>query len=232
MIAFVFSLNAAAQLFAIEAPVRRAQRNVSRSCIGKDRVRRIVFIERFEDDDLFAGIDGCHHRGDHAFGRAAGDGDLGFRIDLETEVRACLARDGVAKVFRAPRDRILIDVGRDRLHRFAFDVFRRGEIRKALREIYGAVLQCFTGHLANHGFSKRARLLRNVATFGERRGSHLLYVNQRATEYTKHFGLSKTSRSYGAVTYLRPGYNIPPPCGGTQTGEMKRRLRGFKRQRR
>ena len=43
-----------------------------------------------------------------------------------------LAGNGVAKVFRAPRDRILIHVGVNCFHCFSFDVLGRGKIREAL----------------------------------------------------------------------------------------------------
>src|ERR1043166_10170765 len=45
-----------AKFVAIETPIRRAQRNVARLGIGKDCVRRIVLIERFEDNHFIAGI--------------------------------------------------------------------------------------------------------------------------------------------------------------------------------
>ena len=68
----------------------------------------------------------------------------------------------VAKIFRAPRDRVLIDVLIDRFHRAALDVIRRGEIREALREVHGAVLQRLARHLPNHRLGKRTRFFRYI----------------------------------------------------------------------
>ena len=142
--------------------------------VGKDCVRRIVFVERLEDNDFFAWIDRRHHRRDHPFGRTASDRDLGFRIDVETEIPPGLARDRFAKVFCAPGDRILIDVVRDGLHRDPFDVVGRGEIREALREVNRAIFHRLARHLANHGLREQARFVRDACVFGNGRCSHEL----------------------------------------------------------
>ena len=125
-------IESGAQLFFVKTPVRTTQRHIPRRGIGQDRVRRIVFIKWFKDNDFFAGIDRSHHGGDHALGRTASDGDLGFRIDIETEVPFGLACDRFTKIARAPGDCVLVEIVGYRLHRDLLDVMRRGKIRKAL----------------------------------------------------------------------------------------------------
>ena len=48
------------QCLLVKMPVRFVKRNESRLRITEDGIRPIVFIKRFEDNHLFAGIDDCH----------------------------------------------------------------------------------------------------------------------------------------------------------------------------
>jgi hypothetical protein len=148
-------------------------------CVGEDRVRGVVLVKRFKDDDLVTGVDGRHHRGDHTFRRAAGDGDLGFGIDIESEEPARLFGDGVAKALYAPGDRVLIVVGGDGLGGLLLDVGGGGPIGEALAEIDGAVFDRLAAHLANNGFSERGGFARNAVLRDGRLHRRLIYHEER-----------------------------------------------------
>src|SRR5207253_10569302 len=83
-----------------------------------------------------------------------------------------LSRNRIAKRFHAPRDRILVVIGRDRLHRLLFYVLRRGKIRKSLTEIHSIVLHRLAGHFADHGLGKARSFGRNAAFLSSCLGSH------------------------------------------------------------
>ena len=70
-----------AQLVGVDAPVRLVQRHVARDGAGEDGVGPVVLVERLEDDHLVARVHQRQHGRDHPLGRAAGDGDLGLRVD-------------------------------------------------------------------------------------------------------------------------------------------------------
>ncbi len=69
-------------------------------------------------------------------------------------VRSKFRGNGVAKLFRAPGDGVLVDVRGNRVLRGALDFGGRGKIGKALREIDGAVLQGQARHFADHRFGE------------------------------------------------------------------------------
>ena len=93
-----------------------------------------------------------HHRGHHGFGRAAADGDLALGIERNALRLREFCRDGVAQRFRAPRDRVLVDVAVDCVFGGLLDFSGGGEIRESLREIHGAVLHGQPRHFADHRF--------------------------------------------------------------------------------
>ncbi len=73
-------------------------------------------------------------------------------------VRSKFFSDGVSQRLCAPGNGVLIHVAIDCLFRSLFDFGGRGEIRKALREIYGAVLSGETRHFTNYGFGEKSGL--------------------------------------------------------------------------
>src|SRR5882762_9413275 len=148
----------AQQFIAVKAPVRRAKLHETRRGAGKNRVGTVIFIVRFEDDDLIARIDDPHHGRHHGFGRTAAHGDLAFGIHAHALRAFKFPGDGVAQFFRAPGDGVLIDVVGDGLPRGFLHFVRRGEIWKSLGHIHGVVLQRKPRHLANYGFGKAFRL--------------------------------------------------------------------------
>ena len=131
------------QLVGIDRPVRLVERDVARDGAGQDRVGAVVLVERLEDDDLVARVEQPEHRRDHRLGRAAGDGDLGLRVDgaPAREVPRRRRGDRVAQRLRAPGDRVLVDVGVDGLGDRVLELGRAGEVREALGEADRAVLR-------------------------------------------------------------------------------------------
>ena len=142
-------------------PVGRIQRHVARRRARKDRVGAIVFIKRLEDDHFIAGIDDRHHRRHHRFGRAASDADFALRVDFHAEIPRRFFDDGVAEILRAPGDRILIHVGHDGVAGGELDLFRRGEIGKALRQVDRAIEMRLPRHLADDRFGELLGFVRN-----------------------------------------------------------------------
>ena len=142
------------EFIGIERPIGRLQLDEARRRAGKNRIRPIIFVERFEDHHFVARIDDRHHRRHHRLGRAAADGDLALGIDGHA-LRALEFRgDGVAKCLCAPGDGVLIDVRVDGRLRGVLDFGGRGKIGKALRQIDGAVAQRQPRHFADYGFGE------------------------------------------------------------------------------
>ena len=81
-------------------------------------------------------------------------GDFAFGIDANSLRALEFFDDGVAQRFRAPGDRVLIDVVGDGLAGGFLDFCGRGEIRESLREIDGVVLQRQARHFADDGLGE------------------------------------------------------------------------------
>src|SRR4029077_8088769 len=112
---FSLTVKRRSQLAFIECPlavrrVWRTQLHKPRLGAGNDRIRSVIFIERFEDHDLVAGIAHRQQGRDDGFGGAATNRDLALGIDRNALPHLHLPGDGVAQVFRAPGDGVLIDV--------------------------------------------------------------------------------------------------------------------------
>ena len=103
----------AAQLFGIEGPIGRAQRDVARLGAAELGVGPVVFVEGLEEDHFVAGVEHRQQAGDHALGGAAADGDFALGVDLHAVGAPILGGDGVAEGLGAPGDRVLVDVGVD-----------------------------------------------------------------------------------------------------------------------
>ena len=69
-------------------------------------------------------------------------------------------RNRAAQALCAPGDRILVDVGANRLLRCALDFGRRGKIRKSLRQFNRPVQHCLPRHFANDRLGE----VRNLVT--------------------------------------------------------------------
>ena len=138
----------------IERPAGPPQLDVARRRTGDDGVGTVIFIKRLEDDDFVARIDDGKQNVDHGFRRAARYGDFTLGIDIDAKETLGLVHQRIAKVFCAPRDRILIDVGEDRVGGRFFQNFGRRKIGISLRKIDRVVLHGEPRHFANDGFGK------------------------------------------------------------------------------
>ena len=142
------------QLVGIERPIGRPQIHKARTGAGKNRVGAVILVERLEDDDFISRIDDGHHGGHHCFRRTAANRDFALRINHNT-LRAFEIRGNcVAKFFRAPGNRVLVDVRGNRVLRGALDLSRRWKIGKALRKIDRPVAQSQAGHFADYRFGE------------------------------------------------------------------------------
>ncbi len=133
----------------------RVERYVAGARLGENRIRPVVFVERLEDNDLIARIADGKERGDHRLGRAATDRHFGSRIKRQALESLILPRDGLAQALGAPGDRILIDVGGDRLARGFLDLVGRTEIGKSLSEVHRIVANRLAGHLPDDRLGKK-----------------------------------------------------------------------------
>ncbi len=143
------------QSLGVEFPIRTLHRNEHGLGAGKNRVRAIVLVERFEHDDFIAGIDQRQENRRHGFGRATGDRDLPFRIDLHAVPPVVFLGDCQSQSGGAPGDCVLIDVSVDRGARCI--LHRRGhrEIGKSLREVDRIRIVGDPRHFANHALGER-----------------------------------------------------------------------------
>ena len=92
----------------ISNPARAVSRNAARR---RTKSRRpVIFVERLEDDHFVAGVDDGHHGGHDRFGGTAADGDFALGVDRECRGALEFFRNGIAQRFRAPGNRVLIDV--------------------------------------------------------------------------------------------------------------------------
>ena len=167
------------QLVGIERPVWLAQRDVSRRGARQNRIRPVVLVEGLEDDDFVARIDEGHHGGHHRLGRAAAHRDLLVGNHAESVAPLELASDRLAQRARAPRDRVLVDVGVDCRTRRVLDGGGRRKIRKSLRQVDAPMKLIEPGHLADDRLGELGGLLRSgelghfhaAAAGASRRGS-------------------------------------------------------------
>ncbi|MNI23995.1 hypothetical protein D3C73_776000 [compost metagenome] len=126
----------------------RIQRHVHRRGTGQLDRRFVAVVGRVEHDHFLTGthhgVDGVEDR----LGGAAGDGDLGVRIDLRAVQVQRLLCDGLAQRCHAGHRRVLVQAGGHRLGGFVDQTLRRGEIREPLAEVDRAM---FGGELGHHG---------------------------------------------------------------------------------
>ena len=149
------------QFSPVKRELRRIQTDETRRCTAQNRVRTVVFVERLEYDDFFARIDGRHQGGNHPFGRAAANGQIGFRVQLHAIIVQCLGDNRVAQALGTPGNRILIVVVHDRPAGCVLDLGRRREVRETLGQVHRFMLGGDTGHLPDHRFLKLGRFMGN-----------------------------------------------------------------------
>ena len=138
---------------------RRAKLHETWFRSAEDRIGAVVFVVRFENDDLIAGIADGEQGGDHRLGGAAAHGNLGFRIDSQTLERLHLLRNRGTQAFRAPGNGVLIHVSGDGFLGGLLDLSGSGKIGKTLRQIDRVVQHRLASHLANDRFGEVGNLV-------------------------------------------------------------------------
>ena len=144
----------------IKVEIRRHERHIDGLCTGQDGVRAVILVERGENDDFIARIGDRHHRGHHSLRAAAGGDDLGVRIDPAAHEIRLLGGQRFAEVLRTPCDRILVIVFVGHLRQTVEQLFRRLEVREALRQIYRIILHGNARHTADDRIGKAGGALR------------------------------------------------------------------------
>ena len=143
------------QYIAVKVERRRDKRNENRIRAGENGIRTVILIERREDDDLVAGVADGHHRAHHRLGAAAGDENLGIRINRSAVGTSLLAGEGFAEVFRAEGHGILMRAFVRDFAQAVGDGLGRRKIRKTLGEIDSIDLVADARHAADDGVGER-----------------------------------------------------------------------------
>ncbi len=151
---FGFGVEGGGKLFGPVGPFRRVEGDVAGGGAGEDAVGAVVFVEGLEDDDLVAGVDEGLEGGDHGFGGAAGDGDVGDGVAFDAVVGAGLAVYGGAQLGLAVGDGVLVEAGVDGDDGGFFYGRRAFEVWEALRQVVAAGGVADAGHLADDGFGE------------------------------------------------------------------------------
>ena len=144
----------------VKVKIRRHERHIDGLCAGQDGIRTVVLVKRGKNDNLVARIGDCHHRSHHRLGAAAGGDDLGVRIDPAAHEIRLLGGQRFAEVLRTPCDRILVIVFVGHLRQTVEQLFRRLEVREALRQIYCVILHGNARHAADDRVGKADGALR------------------------------------------------------------------------
>ena len=183
------------QRLRIERPVGRMQRDVAGRRPRQDGIRAVVLVERLEHDHLVAGVDRRQHRRHHRLGRTAAHRHLRLGIDRHAVPPREVAGHRLAQRLRAPRHRVLVDVGGDGRPGRRLQRLGRGEVGEPLRQVHRPVPVGETGHLADHRLGEPGRLARAGA------GGHRRIIPAR----TDPFGPFGEGRSVRRGRSVRQG---------------------------
>ena len=143
------------QHVAVKVVRRGDERHEDRVCAGENRVRAVVFIEGGEHDHLVAGVADGHHGAHHGLRAAAGDENLGIRVDFAAICAPLLAGERLAEVLRAEGHGILMRAFVRHLAQTVGDRLGRRKIRETLGKIDGIHFVADAGHAADDGIGKR-----------------------------------------------------------------------------
>ena len=121
---------------------------------GQNAVGPVVLVKRLRQDHLIAGVDQREQDHQHRLGAAAGDRDLGLRIDREPQVPGGVLGDGLPQVSRSPGNRILVHVVLDRATGGVLEYLGSGEIGHPLRQVDRVILQRLDRHTPNHALGE------------------------------------------------------------------------------
>ena len=144
----------------IKVEIRRHERHIDGLCAGQDGIRAVVLVKRGENDNLVARIGDRHHRGHHGLRAAAGGDDFGVRIDPAAHEIGLLGGQRLAEVLRTPGNGILVVILVGHLRQTVEQLFRRLEVREALRQIYRIILHGNARHTADDRVGKAGGALR------------------------------------------------------------------------
>ena len=137
----------------VEAKMRRLERNVDTTPAGEPDGRIVGVIGGIEDDGFVARADHCLDGGVDRFGAAAGDGELGFRVDGTAAGGDDLGGDRGAQRDAALHGRVLVEAGRDCVADAGGESRIDGVVGKALPHVDRAL---FGGAARHHGEDRGA----------------------------------------------------------------------------
>jgi hypothetical protein len=125
----------------------------------ENRIRSVVFVEGFKNNNFLAGIANRQQGGNHRFRGTAADGDFRLRVNRNALPELCLTRNCLAEILCAPGNSILIDVRGNSFLGRALN-FRRGrKVRKALCQVDSAMQHGLARHLADYGLGETLYLI-------------------------------------------------------------------------
>ncbi len=137
------------QPFYVHPEVRRFQGHEGRFRASQHHGRQVHLVIRFQDDDLFARVDRRHDAGQHRFGYADSDSDVGIRINDHAIETFHLVGDSLSQSSIAPGDGVLVDVGLDGADSCLLHSGRGGEVGEALRQVESIVFKSQSRHVTD-----------------------------------------------------------------------------------
>ena len=132
----------------------RPQFDKTRLCSRQNGIRPIVLIEGLENHDLVARIAYGEQSRNHGLSRTAANRNVLFRICRNSLPVLGFAGYGLAQALGAPGDRILVNVGSDRVLCRLFDLGGSRKVRETLCEIDRTVQHRLASHFANYRFGE------------------------------------------------------------------------------
>jgi hypothetical protein len=130
----------------VDREIAQAQRHVDGAAAGQINRRLVAVVARIEHDDLVAVAHGGGDRREQRLGRTAGHGHLGACVHAAAVHAFGLQRDLFAQLGHPGHRRILILRRIHGLCQRIAQCLRAVEIRKALAQVHGLVLDCELRH--------------------------------------------------------------------------------------
>ena len=138
----------------IKVVFRRNQGDIDGVGPGENGIRPVILIEGGKYQHLVPRVADGHHGAHHGLSAAAGDDNLGLRVDLPPNGPPLLPGQGLTEVLRSKGDGILMGAGVGRFGQSVHDLLGRVKVRKALGQIDGPVLVADPGHAADDRVGK------------------------------------------------------------------------------
>jgi len=118
---------------------------------GHDDVGQVGVVGRLKDHHFVARIDERKHHVAEELGGATRNTDFGEGVDVVSSPASPGGRDGLAQTRQAGHGCVLVEVGIDGSNGRLFDEIGASEIREALAEVDGLVLDGERTHLGKNG---------------------------------------------------------------------------------